>query len=154
MRTSRRKGLALGDHAEAPKARRRGVEGFTLIELLVVIVILGILATIFITQVIPKGEKAKWDLTSVQMTSVVSALDSFKLDNNRYPEALQDLITPPNYVKPEQYQVGGYLKELPKDGWRNDFIYRRIPGPKGFELISYGADAREGGEGYDADIVK
>ena len=30
----RRNGLVLGDRAEAPKARRRGVEGFTLVELL------------------------------------------------------------------------------------------------------------------------
>jgi general secretion pathway protein G len=128
--------------------------GFTLIELLVVIVILGILATLYITQVVPRGDKARWDLTGVQMTSVTQALDSFKMDHGRYPEAIQDLIVQPNYVKPERYQVGGYLKEVPKDGWGNDFIYRRVTGPKGFELISYGSDQREGGEGYDADIVK
>jgi general secretion pathway protein G len=134
------------------KNARRG--GFTLIELLVVIVILGILATLYITQIMPKGEKAKWDLTGVQMTSVVGALDSFNLDNNRYPESLDDLVVMPNYVKPEKYQVGGYLKELPTDGWGNKYIYRRLTGAKKYELISLGADAKEGGEGYDADIVK
>ena len=128
--------------------------GFTLVELIVVIVILGILATLYITQIMPKGEKAKWDLTGVQMTNVVSALDSFNLDNNRYPESLEDLVVMPNYVKPEKYQVGGYLKEVPTDGWGNKYVYRRLTGTKRYELISLGADNKEGGDGYDADIVK
>src|SRR5262245_51229587 len=137
------------------KTRSRGSRaGFTLIELLVVIVILGILATLYITQVVPRGDKARWDLTGVQMTNITQALDSFKMDHARYPESIQDLITPPNYVNPEKYQQGGYLKEVPKDGWGNEFKYRRVTGIKGFELISYGADNQEGGEGYDKDIVK
>jgi general secretion pathway protein G len=135
--------------------RHRLRRGFTLIELLVVIVILGILATLYITQVVPRGDKARWDLTGVQMTNITQALDSFKMDNGRYPDNLEDLIVMPSYTTPEKYQQGGYLKELPKDGWGNKFVYRRLSGgPRGFELISYGADAREGGEGYDADIVK
>jgi general secretion pathway protein G len=133
---------------------RAGRGGFTLIELLVVIVILGILATLYITQVVPRGDKARWDLTGVQMTNITQALDSFKMDHARYPESLQDLLTAPNYVKPERYQQGGYLKEVPTDGWGNEFRYRRITGVKGFELISLGADNQEGGEGYDKDIVK
>ena len=129
--------------------------GFTLIELLVVIVILGILATLYITQIMPKGEKAKWDLTAVQMTTIISALDSFNLDNSRYPDALEDLVVMPNYVKPEKYQIGGYLKEVPVDAWGNKYIYRRLTGAqKRYEIISQGADGKEGGEGYDADIVK
>ena len=139
-------------HLRRPAGKARG---FTLIELLVVIVILGILATLYITQIMPKGEKAKWDLTGVQMTTIISALDSFNLDNSRYPDALEDLVTMPNYVKPEKYQVGGYLKEVPQDAWGNKYIYRRLTGAqKRYEIISYGADGREGGEGYDADIVK
>ena len=129
--------------------------GFTLIELLVVIVILGILATIYITQVMPRAEKAKWELTAVQMTTIISALDTFNLDNSRYPDALEDLVVMPNYVKPEKWQVGGYVKEVPLDAWGNKYIYRRLTGAqKKYEIISQGADGREGGEGYDADIVK
>lgn len=100
------------------------------------------------------GVGRRQGLTSVQMITITQVLDSFKLDHERYPEALQDLIVAPNYVKPERYQQGGYLKEVPTDGWGNEFIYRRVTGVKGFELISYGADNREGGEGYDKDILK
>ena len=39
MTRSRVEGLALSDRAEAPKARRQGVEGFTLIEVLVALVV-------------------------------------------------------------------------------------------------------------------
>ena len=44
---------------------------------------------------------------------------------------------------------GGY----PKDSWKNDIQYV-IPGADGraFDLYSFGADGKEGGEGNDADI--
>jgi general secretion pathway protein G len=130
-------------------------KGFTLIELLVVIVILGILATLYITQVVPRGDRARFELTEVQMTSIVSALDSFNMDVGRYPDALEDLLVMPSYTNADKWQQGGYLKEMPKDGWGNKFIYRRLTGgTKKFELISYGANAQEGGEGHDRDIVK
>lgn len=134
--------------------RRRN--GFTLIELLVVIVILGILATLYITQVVPRGDRARFELTEVQMTSIVSALDAFNMDVGRYPDAMEDLLVMPSYTNADKWQQGGYLKEMPKDGWGNKFIYRRLAsgGPKKFELISYGANGQEGGEGYDRDIVK
>ncbi|HTF57603.1 MAG TPA: type II secretion system major pseudopilin GspG [Planctomycetota bacterium] len=151
FRKPRRGGLGL----VLSQRRRARVEGFTLIELLVVIVILGILATLYITQVVPRGDKARYDLTGVQMTNVISAMDQFKLDIGRYPDALEDLIVAPSSLPdPRKYQPGGYLKELPTDGWGNKFIYRRNSSTKGFELISYGMDGKEGGDGYDADIVK
>lgn len=142
------------DIAMIQKRRR---SGFTLIELLVVIVILGVLATLYITQVIPRSDKARWELTEVLMSNTIGqALDSFKMDVGRYPDALEDLLIMPSYTTVEKWQQGGYLKEMPKDGWGNKFIYRKLPsgGTKGYELISLGGDAREGGEGYDRDIVK
>lgn len=132
---------------------RRG--GFTLIELLVVIVILGILATLYVTNVLPAAAKAKRDLTIVQMGIVIGALDQFKLDVGSYPDALDDLIEPPSSLTDSQkYRTGGYLKELPNDGWHNKFMYQRNSSKKGFELASLGADSKVGGVGYDADIVK
>jgi general secretion pathway protein G len=41
---------------------------------------------------------------------------------------------------------------MPKDAWKRDFIYI-CPGSKGdYDIISLGADGREGGEGVNADI--
>jgi len=54
----------------------------------------------------------------------------------------------------EENWDGPYLpKEIPLDPWQNEYVYRS-PGEHGdYDIISYGADGRPGGEGEDADIV-
>jgi len=50
----------------------------------------------------------------------------------------------------------GYLESdrLPKDGWGRDFIYLRYPKDGvSFVIMSLGADGKEGGKGYDADLL-
>jgi general secretion pathway protein G len=44
---------------------------------------------------------------------------------------------------------------VPLDPWGRPYVYV-FPGeanPKGFDLLSYGADGKLGGEGEDADVV-
>jgi general secretion pathway protein G len=44
-------------------------------------------------------------------------------------------------------------KNIPNDAWGNAYVYR-YPGEHGdYDLFSLGADAQEGGEGENADIV-
>ena len=44
-------------------------------------------------------------------------------------------------------------KQIPLDPWDNEYIFR-CPGDHGeFDIISYGADREEGGEGEDQDVV-
>ncbi len=46
---------------------------------------------------------------------------------------------------------GPYIQgDRPKDGWGNEFHY--TSSGKGYEIWSYGADEKLGGEGDDADI--
>lgn len=49
---------------------------------------------------------------------------------------------------------GPYLpKEIPVDPWARPYIYK-CPGEHGdYDLISYGLDGTEGGEGENQDIV-
>jgi general secretion pathway protein G len=48
---------------------------------------------------------------------------------------------------------GPYIsKPVPSDPWGRDFEYESDG--KSFDLISYGADGIEGGEGDDSDIVE
>ena len=131
-------------------------KGFTLIEVMVVIVILGVLAALIVPNVMGRGEKAKVDTTVITLNSVASALDQYKLDNNRYPSmqdgGLDALVNKPESAK--NWLPGGYLKGgYPKDSWDNDLQYV-IPGSEGraFDLYSFGADAKQGGEGNDQDI--
>lgn len=129
--------------------------GFTLIELLVVIVILGLLAGFIVPNVIGKGEQAKQKLTCVQMKSIAQSLELFKQDNGNYPtleEGLKALLQNPDAEKYTGYLPGGYIsgKTLPKDPWKNDYIY--VIDDEGFDLISLGADKKEGGNDENKDI--
>jgi general secretion pathway protein G len=121
--------------------------------MMVVIVIIGILAGLVIKQLSSRAEKAKVEATKAMIAQVGEALDLFKLDFNKYPERIEDLLTQPPDIDAKKWPAGGFLKKMPKDGWDRDFIYRK-PGTKGqpYDVISLGADGREGGEGYDEDL--
>lgn len=133
--------------------------GFTFIELMVVVVILGILAMIVMPRFFGRIDEARITATQVQIKNLEQALRLFYLDNGFYPETeqgLKALIEKPTVGRiPPRWREGGYLEKniLPKDAWGNDFIYLS-PGRNGedFEIVSYGRDGREGGEGPDADI--
>ena len=132
--------------------------GLTLIELMVVIIILGVLATFIVPRFMDQPEKARVAKARVEIESLASAVKMFKLDNGFYPtteQGLKALVEKPSVGRiPTHWREGGYLekKEVPKDPWGNEYVYIS-PSPNGdFEIISYGADGREGGEGFDADI--
>jgi general secretion pathway protein G len=128
--------------------------GITLIEILVVMVIIALFATIVGTRVGRNVGKARQITAKSQISEYESALDQFKLDVGRYPsaeEGLQALRTKPADAANWD---GPYLKkDLPMDPWGRPYVYT-FPGTHGdFDLMSYGADGREGGEGDNADIV-
>ncbi len=142
--------------ARSSGARMNRASGFTLIEVMVVIVILGVLAALIVPNVMGRGEKAKVDTTTITLKGVAGALDQYKLDNGRYPSmqdgGLDALVNKPATAK--NWLPGGYVKGgYPKDSWENDIQYV-IPGAEGrkFDLYSFGADGKEGGEENDADI--
>jgi general secretion pathway protein G len=68
-------------------------------------------------------------------------------------EGLGALVqAPPTLARADRYREGGYVKRLPNDPWGNPYQYAR-PGKHGpFDIYSFGADDREGGEKNDADI--
>lgn len=139
------------------QARRlRKQAGFTLIELLIVMVILGLLAALVGPKLFGHVDQAKVDATRSQISSLETALDAFRLDLGRYPtsdEGLAVLIAAPADDSPGASRWRGpYLKKKAKDGWGNEFHYT-APGQHGdYDIVSYGADNKEGGEGNDADI--
>ena len=130
-------------------------KGFTLIELMVVVVILGILATIITPLVLRHVDKTRRIATKVQIKNFESALAMFKLDNALYPtteQGLQALVEKPTTGRiPENWKQ--YLPKIPKDQWGNDYVYI-CPGMDGrdYDIISFGQDGEEGGEGNNADI--
>jgi len=133
--------------------KKRVKRAFTLLELLVVILILGLLAAFVVPNIIGAGDKAKRDLVCSQMSSISSALDMFKMDNGMYPdteEGLKALVSNPDADKYPAYSTKPYMKRVPKDSWGQPIQY--VKNGNSFELISFGADRKEGGEGDGADI--
>jgi general secretion pathway protein G len=134
-------------------------KGFTLIEIMVVVIILGLLAGLVLPRILGQEEKAKVETAKVQIRSLESALDAFKLDNGFYPatdQGFDALIKKPEAGRiPNKWREGGYLKpaRIPKDPWGKDYAYFS-PGSEGreYEITSYGADNEPGGEGNNADI--
>jgi len=136
--------------------QKKSKSAFTLIELMIVIVILGLLAAMVMPSLTGKGEEAKRNLVCVQMKSIYNgSLDMFKVNNSMYPsteEGLEALVKNPDPEKYPNYSQSGYFKDnkIPKDSWGNDFIYLNNGGD--IEIISLGADGKEGGTKEAADI--
>ena len=135
---------------------RRGV-GFTLIELLVVLLILGMIAGLAGPQVMKYLGESKTKAAKLQFEELSNSLDLFKLDAGRYPdsqEGLQALVKAPSGLDADRWR-GPYLKKqaVPKDPWGNDYQYT-APGQHGaFDIVSFGSDGKEGGEGEAKDVA-
>jgi general secretion pathway protein G len=130
--------------------------GMTLIEILVVLVLIGIVLGIVGGNFIGRGEKAKGDAAKIEIGQIGQALDLYKLEVGRYPttqEGLQALIQAPSGAPNWN---GPYWKKstLPKDPWGNEYKYTS-PSQSGgpYDIMSYGADGKEGGEGPNKDIT-
>jgi general secretion pathway protein G len=131
-------------------------QGFTLVELLVVIVIIGLLTTIVALNVFGALGKSNVSKAKADIAVLEQALEQYRLDNLTYPsstDGLNALLSPPpGLAQPERYRTGGYVKKLPNDPWGRAYMFQ-APGKAGvFDVYSYGADGKSGGEGEDADV--
>lgn len=138
------------------RSRLRREAGFTLVELMVVIVIIGLLATVVVINVLPSQDRAMVEKARADIALLEQAVEMYRLDLLVYPtteQGLEALVAMPSGLdRAERYRPGGYIKRLPDDPWGRPYRYVR-PGEHGaFDIFSFGADGRLGGEGNDADI--
>ena len=141
--------------------RSRGTSrrsAFTLIEILVVIVVIAILATLVAPNIFQHVGAAKSATAKAQIEMLGSALDAYRLDNGSYPSTQQGLPAlweRPSVDAPANWRTPYLRKPVPLDPWGRPYAYL-FPGQhnaQGYDLISYGADGKPGGEGDDADIA-
>lgn len=132
------------------KIHNGGQRGFTLVELLLVLVILALIAGLVLPGIIGKAESAKAKAASSQISRISMSVESFYLDTGNTPSSLEELVDEPAGLSGWN---GPYIKNsLLKDPWGQDYQYR-VPGEHGdFDIWSYGADRKQGGEDNNADI--
>ena len=101
--------------------KTRGNRGFTLIEIMVVLVILGILAGLIVPRIMGRPDEARRMKAKIQIQSLETALQLYKLDTGNYPgteQGLQALVeAPPTGELARSWREGGYLEkgQVPKD---------------------------------------
>jgi general secretion pathway protein G len=95
---------------------RRKEKGFTLIELLIVVAIIGIIAAIAIPNLLNAIDRGKQKRTMADLRSMGTAIESYAIDNNFYPNAGTTLTTLTNVIEPL------YIRTAPvNDGWNRAF---------------------------------
>jgi general secretion pathway protein G len=129
-------------------SRRRG--GFTLLEMIFVLLLLAGIMAFVGPKIFEQFGKAKSAEAKMRIQSLVGNIELYKLEVGKYPENLQALVKQPSGA---EKWAGPYGKETDlKDAWGNDYKYT-VPGQgKPFDLVSLGADGKEGGEGEARDV--
>jgi general secretion pathway protein G len=137
-------------------ARQRQQRGFTLVEIMVVVVIIGILGALVVPKLLGRTGESRVTAARTDIKTLKSALQLYKLDNQRYPtteQGLQALVQKPTSGPAANgWKDGGYIERLPKDPWGNSYQYLS-PGLHGdIDIFSLGADGQPGGTGEDGDV--
>jgi general secretion pathway protein G len=143
------------NHCASRHRSSRG--GFTLIEILLVIVIILMLAAALVVFVLPQQEGAEKNTTRLLLSSVETALDTYRLNVGRYPTeeegGLGALLIKPSFENErlgEKWQ-GPYLKRGTKleDPWGHTLEYELMDrsleenkAAPAYKLFSVGPDGQ------------
>ncbi len=123
--------------------RRNG--GFTLIEIMAVVLIIGLLIAAVggpIAQVLFQGGKTR---IKTDISSLESHIKIYKSQFFRYPDSLEDLLTPPDGPP--------FLDRMPTDPWGNEYFYEPPSDGTNFIIGTLGLDGEVGGEGESEDVT-
>jgi general secretion pathway protein G len=119
---------------------------------MVVVVIIGLLAGAVTVSVRSYMAAAKRNTAKMEIVNIANAIDMYyDLEKSGYPTQDQGLEV---LLKPSNNMIEGYLKTKKlTDPWGYPYQYF-IPGPENapFEVVSFGADRKEGGSGEAQDI--
>ena len=114
------------------KLLNKNSKGFTLIELLIVVAIIGIIAAIAVPSLLSAIQRSKQKRTMADMRSIGTALETYQIDYNKYPQTGQANL---NTLEPN------YMRKVPTlDGWRNLFGYTTATSQQDYSLGSGGRD--------------
>ena len=116
---------------------RQGERGMTLLEIMIVVAILGLLATVVVSNLMNKFNNAKVQTTKIKINEVKSTINQYYTVVGEYPNNMQDLTNPPEGLSP-------FFDKVPQDAWGKDLIYKPSPNGENFEVMSLGKDGQRG----------
>ena len=129
-----------------PSRRERG---FTILEIVIVFILLAGIMAFVGPKIFEQMGRAKSQEARIRIQQLAGQIEMYKLEVGKYPDNLGALVRNPGSDK----WNGPYAKDTDlKDAWGNDYRYQVTGTNKGFDLISLGADGRDGGEGENKDI--
>jgi len=136
--------------------KKSAMRGFTLIEIIVVVVIIGLLAAVIAPNIFSSVDDARTSKALSDLRAIESALNLYRLDNFSYPttdQGIKALVEKPSgSPEAKNWRKGGYLPRVPEDPWGNEYQYAN-PGSSGeFDLFTFGADSKLGGEDSNKDL--
>jgi general secretion pathway protein G len=131
-----------------PTRRQRG---FTILEIVIVFILLAGIMAFVGPKIFEQMGRAKSSEAKIRIQQLAGQVEMFKLEVGKYPTNLGDLVKQP--AGTEGKWNGPYAKEPDlKDAWGNDYRFT-IPGQgKAYDLVSLGADGKDGGEGENRDV--
>lgn len=128
--------------------------GFTLIELLVVIVIIGLLVAYIAPRFFGQLDNSEQKTAKAQIESIGRALDAYRIDIGNYPSQSVGLVALQNNLENNPRWNGPYMqKSIPYDPWGNPYQYSLETSQGFFQIISFGKDGKQGGDGPASDIT-
>jgi general secretion pathway protein G len=133
-------------------ARSRSIReaGYTLFEIMLVLGIIAVLVGSAIYLLVGNIDVARQARVDADFQAISTQLRTYEMQNLRMPTSAQGLDAlvkrPSGDPKPRRWIQ--LLERIPLDPWGEPYVFRN-PGklnPRGFDLISKGADRQEGTE--------
>ena len=123
----------LWGRSRAGRGFRRGI---SLVEVMVVIAIVLTIMSIMAAGVMQIYRQSQLSTTELIMGQIAERVNLHMIRHREVPKSLAEI----------------YLGEpVPRDSWGTDFVFEPDP-PRGWVLVSLGADGKEGGTNLAADI--
>jgi general secretion pathway protein G len=122
-------------------------QGFTLLEIMIVVGIIVILLGLAISKIGNPTGFAKQTAVRADVQAIGTQLQLYESMNGFYPtteQGLLALVTQPS-TDPQPTRWYQLFKQVPKDPWGSEYIYR-CPGqkhPDSYDLYSAGPDRRQ-----------
>ena len=133
---------------------KRGERGFTLMEMLVVLVVIALIAAVAIPQVMRLLSSAKAKAARIQLETLSQSLTLYQVDTGEFPTTEQGLKALWQMPGDGESWNGPYVRREKQllDPWGHAFVYRAPGQGAPYELVTLGADGKQGGRGDDADL--